>query len=66
MIVELEAMLDVVDPHPTGKRASFRRKFDLPEQPSNAALNAMAQGVAEVVQILDESGVKEELHQASF
>ena len=32
MVDELEAMLDVVDPQPSGKSLSMRRRtFDLPE-----------------------------------
>ncbi|KAL9254121.1 BAG family molecular chaperone regulator 7-like protein [Drosera capensis] len=53
MVDELEAMLDVVDPHPTGRSLSIRRRtFDLP---SGGIQKELAEGVASVVQLLDES-----------
>ncbi|KAJ0960231.1 hypothetical protein J5N97_001943 [Dioscorea zingiberensis] len=53
MVVELEAMLEVVDPQPTRKLGSVKRRhFDLPTGVSVS--KEMAMGVAEVVQMLDE------------
>ncbi|KAG1354483.1 BAG family molecular chaperone regulator 7 [Cocos nucifera] len=52
MVEELEAMLDVVDPQPSGKLGSMkRRKFDLPA--GGSILNDMAAGVAQVVNMLN-------------
>ncbi|OVA05811.1 IQ motif [Macleaya cordata] len=52
MVDELEAMLDVVDPQPSGKLGSMkRRKFDLPE---GGIQKEIAAGVAEVVQMLNQ------------
>ncbi|KAK9672766.1 hypothetical protein RND81_12G123100 [Saponaria officinalis] len=52
MVDELEAMLDVVDPQPTGKALSMKRRtFDVP---SGAIQKEIAEGVAEVVQMLNE------------
>lgn len=52
MVKELEGMLDVVDPQPLGKLCSMkRRKFDLPDGPLS---NEMMEGVARVVQELDQ------------
>ncbi|XP_068635175.1 BAG family molecular chaperone regulator 7-like [Aristolochia californica] len=54
MVAELEAMLDVVDPQPVGKLGSLkRRKFDMPEV--GPIQKEMALGVAEVMQMLDQS-----------
>ncbi|KAG0457279.1 hypothetical protein HPP92_022130 [Vanilla planifolia] len=53
IIDELETMLDVVDPQPSGKLGSMkRRKFDLPEGGSIG--RAMAMSVAKVVELLDD------------
>ncbi|KAM0935627.1 putative BAG domain-containing protein [Dioscorea sansibarensis] len=53
MVVELEGMLEVVDPQPYGKLGSIkRRQFDLPT--GGSISKEMAMGVAEVVQMLDE------------
>lgn len=53
MVEELEAMLDVVDPQPSGKMGSMkRRKFDLPA--GGSILNDMAVGVAQVVHMLNQ------------
>eukprot|EP00268_Persea_americana_P013962 TRINITY_DN16184_c1_g1_i1.p1 TRINITY_DN16184_c1_g1~~TRINITY_DN16184_c1_g1_i1.p1 ORF type:complete len:415 (+),score=86.88 TRINITY_DN16184_c1_g1_i1:176-1420(+) len=53
MVVELESMLDVVDPQPPGKLGSMkRRKFDLPE--NGLIHKELAMGVSEVVQMLDQ------------
>ncbi|KMS98865.1 hypothetical protein BVRB_3g067600 [Beta vulgaris subsp. vulgaris] len=53
MVDELEAMLDVVDPQPGGGRSlSMRRRtFDMP---SATIQKEIAEGVAQVVQMLDE------------
>ncbi|KAF3795255.1 BAG family molecular chaperone regulator 7 [Nymphaea thermarum] len=66
MIMELEAMLDAVNPQPTGKMSPFRRKLDLPGQSGNAELKEIARGVAEVVHFLDQDGIKEELQEVSL
>lgn len=53
MIVELEAMLDVVDPQPAKRSISFRRRtFDMP---SGSINKEIAAGVAQVVQLIDEA-----------
>ncbi|GMH08791.1 hypothetical protein Nepgr_010631 [Nepenthes gracilis] len=54
MVDELEAMLDVVDPQPqrAGKSLSMRRTFDMP---TGVIQEEIAEGVAQVVQMLDES-----------
>lgn len=53
MVVELEGMLDVVDPQPPGKLGSMKRRtFDLPE--NGHIRRELAMGVAQVVQMLDE------------
>nr|GMC96273.1 BAG family molecular chaperone regulator 7 [Ipomoea batatas]GME12833.1 BAG family molecular chaperone regulator 7 [Ipomoea batatas] len=53
MVDELEAMLDVVDPQPAGKSASMRRRtFDMPD---SVIQKELAAGVAQVVQMIDES-----------
>ncbi|KAJ6978057.1 hypothetical protein D5086_023755 [Populus alba] len=52
MVDELEAMLDVVDPQPAGKSLSMRRRtFDMPD---GVVRKEIAEGVAQVVQMLDE------------
>ncbi|KAH9603300.1 hypothetical protein KSS87_014632 [Heliosperma pusillum] len=52
MVDELEAMLDVVDPQQPGRSLSMRRRtFDMP---SGAIQKEIAEGVAQVVQMLDE------------
>ncbi|WOK97164.1 BAG family molecular chaperone regulator 7-like [Canna indica] len=52
MVEELEAMLEVIDPQPASKLGSMRRrKFDLPD---GVLSKEMMEGVAEVVQMLDE------------
>ncbi|XP_073122543.1 BAG family molecular chaperone regulator 7 [Henckelia pumila] len=52
MVDELEAMLDVVDPQPSGKSLSMRRRqFDMPDGTMNKELAA---GVAQVIQMLDQ------------
>ncbi|KAG9452391.1 hypothetical protein H6P81_005295 [Aristolochia fimbriata] len=54
MVAELEAMLQFVDPQPPGKLGSLkRRKFDLPEV--GPIQKEIAFGVAEVMQMLDQS-----------
>ncbi|KAF5731070.1 putative BCL-2-associated athanogene 7 [Tripterygium wilfordii] len=51
MIDELEAILDVVDPQPTGKSLSMRRRtFDMPD---GVIRKEIAEGVAQVVRMLD-------------
>ncbi|KAG6480379.1 BAG family molecular chaperone regulator 7-like isoform X1 [Zingiber officinale] len=53
MVDELEAMMEAVDPQPATKLASMkRRKFDLPD--GGQISKEMMEGVAEVVQMLDE------------
>jgi hypothetical protein len=60
MVDELEAMLDVVDPQPAGKSLSMRRRtFDMPD---GIIRKEIAEGVAQVVQMLD----KEEDGTATF
>jgi len=60
MVDELEAMLDVVDPQPAGKSLSMRRRtFDMPD---GVIRKEIAEGVAQVVQMLD----KEEDGTATF
>lgn len=52
MVDELEAMLDVVDPQPPGKSLSMRRRtFDMPD---GTFRKEIAEGVAQVIQMLDE------------
>ena len=51
MVDELEAMLDVVDPQPPGKSLSMRRTFDMPD---GTFRKEIAEGVAQVIQMLDE------------
>ncbi|KAE8705246.1 hypothetical protein F3Y22_tig00110429pilonHSYRG00347 [Hibiscus syriacus] len=50
MVDELEAMLDVVDPHPKGRSLSMRRTFDMPDI---VIQREIAEGVAEVVQMFE-------------
>ncbi|XP_051123061.1 BAG family molecular chaperone regulator 7-like [Andrographis paniculata] len=54
MVDELEAMLDVVDPHPPGKSWSVKRRrtFDMPDRVVEEEL--LAASVAEVVRMLDD------------
>ena len=52
IVDELEAMLDVVDPQPPGKTLLMRRRmFDMP---SGLIQKELAEGVAQVVQMLDQ------------
>lgn len=55
MVDELEAMLDVVDPHPHRSLSMRRRTFDMP---NGVVEKEMAAGVANVVQLVeqDENG----------
>ncbi|GAB4858799.1 hypothetical protein Ancab_010277 [Ancistrocladus abbreviatus] len=58
MVDELEAMLDVVDPQPPAKSLSMRRRtFDMP---SGAIQKEIAEGVAKVVEMLDEEEEEED------
>jgi hypothetical protein len=51
MVDELEAMLDVVDPQPPGRSLSMRRRtFDMPD---GVIQKEIAEGVAQVIQMLD-------------
>ena len=51
MVDELEAMLDVVDPQPSGKSLSMRRRtFDMPD---SIIQKEIADGVAQVVQMFE-------------
>ncbi|XP_004514522.1 BAG family molecular chaperone regulator 7 [Cicer arietinum] len=53
MVDELEAMLDVVDPQPAGRSLSFKRRtFDMPD---GIIRKEIEEGVAQVVQMLDEA-----------
>ncbi|KAK4350740.1 hypothetical protein RND71_030053 [Anisodus tanguticus] len=62
MVDELEAMLDVIDPQPGGRplSAAGRRTFDMPD---GAIQKELAAGVAQVVQMLDESNAAETFEQ---
>lgn len=52
MVDELEAMLDVVDPQPAGRSLSMRRRtFDMP---TGSIQKEIAEGVAQVVQMIEE------------
>jgi hypothetical protein len=52
MVDELEAMLDVVDPHPPGKSLSMRRRtFDMPD---SLIKKEIAAGVTQVVEMLNQ------------
>ncbi|XP_057798351.1 BAG family molecular chaperone regulator 7-like [Salvia miltiorrhiza] len=62
MVDELEAMLDVVDPQPSGKSSSMKRRtFDMPDGAINKELAA---GVAQVVRMLDEEAASSEAFEA--
>ncbi|KAG6391897.1 hypothetical protein SASPL_149661 [Salvia splendens] len=62
IVDELEAMLDVVDPQPSGKSLSMKRRtFDMPDGVINKELAA---GVAQVVQMLDEEAASSEAFEA--
>ncbi|KAI3471050.1 hypothetical protein Pfo_027713 [Paulownia fortunei] len=62
MVDELEAMLDVVDPQPSGKSLSMRRRtFDMPDGMINKELAA---GVAQVVRMLDQDPTGSETFEA--
>lgn len=62
MVDELEAMLDVVDPQPPGKSVFMRRRtFDMPDAVMNKEL---AEGVAQVVRMLDEDATGSETFEA--
>ncbi|KAL9263292.1 BAG family molecular chaperone regulator 7-like protein, partial [Drosera capensis] len=51
MVDELEAMLDVVDPHPTGRSLSIRRRtFDLP---AGDIQKELAEGVESYAEVLE-------------
>ncbi|KAE9593500.1 hypothetical protein Lal_00029215 [Lupinus albus] len=53
MVDELEAMLDVIDPQPDERSMSFkRRQFDMPD---GVIRKEIEEGVAQVVQMLDEA-----------
>ncbi|OIV99689.1 hypothetical protein TanjilG_17499 [Lupinus angustifolius] len=53
IVDELEAMLDVIDPKAEGRSLSFkRRQFDMPD---GAISKEIEEGVAQVVQMLDEA-----------
>ncbi|CAL0334297.1 unnamed protein product [Lupinus luteus] len=53
MVDELEAMLDVIDPQPDERSLSFkRRQFDMPD---GVIRKEIEDGVAQVVQMLDEA-----------
>lgn len=53
MVMELEAMLEVVDPKLPSRLGSIKRRtFDMPD--GSAIHNAMASGVADVIQELNE------------
>lgn len=63
MIIELEAMLDVVDPQPAKRSISFRRRmFDMPSQSINEEIAA---GVAEVVEMIDQAENNVNAHEPS-
>lgn len=52
IVDELEAMLDMVDPQPPGRTVSMRRRmFDMP---SGIIQKELAEGVAQVVEMLDQ------------
>ncbi|XP_065871314.1 BAG family molecular chaperone regulator 7 [Euphorbia lathyris] len=52
MVDELEAMLDVVDPQPSGKQLSMKRRtFDMPD---SMIRKEIAESVAQVVQMIDQ------------
>lgn len=63
MIVELEAMLDVIDPQPAKRSISFRRRtFDMP---SGSINKEIAAGVAQVVELLDQAENSANAYEAS-
>lgn len=63
MVDELEAMLDVVDPQPTGGSQSFKRRtFDMPD---GVIRKEIEEGVAQVVQMLDEAENSSDTYEAS-
>ncbi|XP_058744274.1 BAG family molecular chaperone regulator 7 [Vicia villosa] len=63
MVDELEAMLDVVDPQPTGGSGSFKRRtFDMPD---GVIRKEIEEGVAQVVQMLDEAENSSDTYEAS-
>lgn len=63
MVDELEAMLDVVDPQPTGGSQSFKRRtFDMPD---GVIRKEIEEGVAQVVQMLDEAENSSSTYEAS-
>ncbi|KAL5073548.1 hypothetical protein RYX36_012532 [Vicia faba] len=63
MVDELEAMLDVVDPQPTGGSQSFKRRtFDMPD---GVIRKEIEEGVAQVVQMLDEAENSSSIYEAS-
>lgn len=62
MVDELEAMLDLVDPQPSGKSLSMRRRtFDMPDGVINKELAA---GVAQVVRMLDQEATSSAVFEA--
>ncbi|KAL7146526.1 hypothetical protein ABFS83_06G047000 [Erythranthe nasuta] len=62
MVNELEAMLDVVDPEPSGRSLSMKRRtFDLPDGMIDKELAA---GVAQVVRMLDQEETGSEAFEA--
>lgn len=52
IVDELEAMLDVVDPQPPARSLSMRRRMF--NMPSTVIQKELAEGVAQVVEMLDE------------
>lgn len=57
MVDELEAMLEVVDPQPAGRSLSLRRRtFDMP---SGDIQKEIAEGVAQVVQLIEEENASD-------
>uniref|UniRef100_A0A5B6YTS7 BAG domain-containing protein n=1 Tax=Davidia involucrata TaxID=16924 RepID=A0A5B6YTS7_DAVIN len=64
MVDELEAMLDVVDPQPPGKSLSMKRRmFDMPD---GVIQKQLAEGVAQVVQMLDQEQNGAQTFEACF
>lgn len=62
MIDELEAMLDVIDPQPAGPSLSTRRRtFDMPD---SMIRKEIAEGVAQVVQMMEGEGNSESTFEA--
>lgn len=63
MVIELEAMLEVVDPQPVKRSISFRRRtFDMP---SGSINKEIAAGVAQVVELIDQAENSVNAHEAS-